>query len=151
MVGYHTLQWVYDGSLPLSCPHTYDGTLQGTGELWGKCLKFHDLIPIIRTPNSIPLPQVTSSPAPDRYSNSRATPSLNPFTTSLPSPLSSSLLHTLSMAGGGASPGGMAGLTSSLISSVDGRSRQGLKETAVQYCLRIIDQSERSQSILALV
>ena len=102
-------------------------------------------IPIIHTP--IPM-QVSSSPAADRHTGSRTTPSLNPFTTSLPSPLASSLIHTLSLSGGPGSLGSGVALTSSLIASVDGRSRQGLKETTVQYCLRIIDQSERSEIMM---
>ena len=90
--------------------------------------------------------QVISSPGPDRYSSSRATPSIGRFPSSLPSPLSSALVQALSLTGGRTTPGGVAGLTSSLITSIDGRSRQGLKEAAVQYCLRIIDQCERSMS-----
>lgn len=132
--GLHSMLEIHNFIL-VSGPYVYRNTAQST-------------VPFQFT-NFIPIPQVISSPGVDRYSSSRTMPSFTKFPTSLPSPLSSALLQTLSLTGGAASPGGMASLTSSLITSVDGRSRQGLKEVAVQYCLRIIDQSERSESVFS--
>ena len=71
-------------------------------------------------------------------SHMSSTPSLS-SSYSLPPQISSPLAPFLVSSGGGSS------LTSSLISRGSGRSRQSLKEVAVQYCLRVIEQCERSK------
>lgn len=77
--------------------------------------------------------QIPSSPINERRSISRTTPSYS-FTSSLPSPLPSAIAQTIT-----------GSLTASLISP--SRTRQGLKDAAVQYCLRVIEQCERSEQL----
>ncbi|XP_064407104.1 AP-5 complex subunit zeta-1-like [Halichondria panicea] len=84
------------------------------------------------TPTHESLAHGTSSYDRQGSLRSSLTPSQpHPFTTSLPSPLSPTL--------------GMG--SSSLIGPIlGGRTKQGLKDSAVQYCLRVIDQCERRPS-----
>ena len=85
------------------------------------------------TPTSEAQGQIPMSPSNERRSTSRTTPSYS-FTSSLPSPLPSAIAQTIT-----------GSLTASLISP--SRTRQGLKDAAVQYCLRVIDQCERSEQL----
>ena len=66
------------------------------------------------------------------YEHDQAFRSSYSLTSSLPSPLPQALSQNVT-----------GSLTASVIAP--SRTRQGLKDAAVQYCLRVIDQCERSE------
>lgn len=92
----------------------------------------------VAAPSTSPGSSVSATPTSDHQEARSGSLSSLPLTSSLPPTLPSTMVP-------GPSPsGGTTSLTASLVSLGPGkRSRQGLKEAALQYCSRVIEQCER--------